>query len=73
MGLFDRFRKRVQEVAEEADDQALSVEASSEEAQSLLDKPQPPVEEEWEDVDAVVETVQPVVEEEDEWLSLIHI
>ncbi len=69
MGLFDRFRKRVQEVAEEADDQALSVEASSDEAQSLLDKPQPPVEEEWEDVDAVVETVQPVVEEEDEWDS----
>ena len=69
MGLFDRFRKRVQEVAEEADDKALSVEASSEEAQSLLDKPQPPVEEEWEDVDAVVETVQPVVEEEDEWDS----
>ena len=39
MGLFDRFRKRVHEVADETDDKALSVEATSEEAQALLDGP----------------------------------
>ena len=36
MGLFDRFRKRVHEVADETDDKALSVEATSEEAQALI-------------------------------------
>ena len=39
MGLFDRFRKRVHEVAEETDGDALSVEATSEEAQALLQQP----------------------------------
>ena len=56
MGLFDRFRKRVHEVAEETDGDALSVEATSQEAQALLNQqdpaPQPsqPIEEEWDDV-----------------------
>ena len=35
MGLFDRFRKRVHEVAEETDGDALSVEATSDEAQAV--------------------------------------
>ncbi len=51
MGLFDRFRKRVHEVADETDDSALSVEESSEEAQALLNQPAAPEEEEWDDVD----------------------
>ena len=55
MGLFDRFRKRVHEVADETDDKALSVEATSEEAQALLDGPASsapaPQEDDWDDVD----------------------
>ena len=70
MGLFDRFRKRVHEVAEETDGNALSVEATSEEAQALLNQqdpaPQPsqPIEEEWDDVD--VEPVQSAPAEQDD-------
>ena len=70
MGLFDRFRKRVHEVAEETDGDALSVEASSQEAQALLNQqdpaPQPsqPIEEEWDDVD--VESVQSAPAEQDD-------
>ena len=68
MGLFDRFRKRVHEVAEETDDAALSVEETSDEAQALLGQPSPPEEEEWDDVDE--EPVTPVVQEaaaDDDW------
>ena len=70
MGLFDRFRKRVHEVAEETDGDALSVEATSQEAQELLNQqdpaPQPsqPIEEEWDDVD--VEPVQSAPAEQDD-------
>ena len=70
MGLFDRFRKRVHEVAEETDGDALSVEATSQEAQALLNQqdtaPQPsqPIEEEWDDVD--VEPVQSAPAEQDD-------
>ena len=70
MGLFDRFRKRVHEVAEETDGDALSVEATSQEAQALLNqqdpapKPSQPIEEEWDDVD--VEPVQSAPAEQDD-------
>ena len=70
MGLFDRFRKRVHEVAEETDGDALSVEATSQEAQALLNQqdpaPQPSqlIEEEWDDVD--VEPVQSAPAEQDD-------
>ncbi len=75
MGLFDRFRKRVHEVAEETDGDALSVEATSEEAQALLtqqDAPPPPpqpIEEEWDDVDAEPTPSASVeqVDDEDDW------
>ena len=63
MGLFDRFRKRVHEVAEETDDAALSVEESSEEAQALLNQPTAPEEDDWDDVDE--EPAQPMVQETD--------
>ena len=46
MGLFDRFRKRVGEVADETDGDALSVDADSEEAKAYLSQKAPPVEEE---------------------------
>ena len=75
MGLFDRFRKRVHEVAEETDGDALSVEATSQEAQALLNQqdpaPQPsqPIEEEWDDVDAEPVQSAPVEQddEDDDW------
>ena len=63
MGLFDRFRKRVHEVAEETDDAALSVEEASEEAQALLNQPAAPEEDDWDDVDE--EPAQPMVQETD--------
>jgi fused signal recognition particle receptor len=56
MGLFDRFRKRVHEVADEADGDALSVDADSEEAQEVIERhlhPTASAEEEWEDLDDV--------------------
>ena len=53
MGLFDRFRKRVHEVAEETDDAALSVEEASQEAQALLNQPAAPEEEDWDDVSEI--------------------
>ena len=68
MGLFDRFRKRVHEVAEETDDAALSVEEASQEAQALLNQPAAPEEEDWDDVDE--EPAQPPVQEadtDDDW------
>ena len=37
MGLFDRFRKRVHEVAEQTDTDALSADEGSEEARAALD------------------------------------
>ena len=72
MGLFDRFRKRVHEVAEETDGDALSVEATSEEAQTLLDQPgeQPPdtiQDDDWDDVDAEPTHVTPAEDEDDDW------
>ena len=70
MGLFDRFRKRVHEVAEETDGDALSVEATSEEAQTLLDQPgeQPPdtiQDDDWDDVDAEPTHAPPAEDEDD--------
>ena len=70
MGLFDRFRKRVTEVATETDTDALSAEANTKEAQEALataqnpsSEPPTPVqqtpevepEEEWEDLEALDE------------------
>ena len=71
MGLFDRFRKRVTEVATETDTDALSAEANTKEAQEALatvQKPSPepptpvqqtpviePEEEEWEDLESLDE------------------
>ena len=73
MGLFDRFRKRVHEVADETDDKALSVEATSEEAQALLDGPASsaaaPQEDDWDDVDEEPLPTASVETDEDDWDS----
>ncbi len=60
MGLFDRFRKRIHEVANETDGDSLSVEADSEEAKNHLASatatPGKVPDEDWDDVDAVDDT-----------------
>ena len=81
MGLFDRFRKRVHEVAEETDGEALSVEATSEEAQALLQQPNdapveaptqpvpqaaPEDDDDWDDVDEEP-TQAPPQDDDDDW------
>ena len=74
MGLFDRFRKRVHEVAQETDGEALSVDATSEEAKALIaTPPQPPSspeepDDDWDDVDEEpVPTTPAAVEDDDDW------
>ena len=72
MGLFDRFRKRVHEVAEEADGDALSVEATSDEAQALLEQPpeQPSdsiQDDDWDDVDEGPPQTASVEDDDDDW------
>ena len=71
MGLFDRFRKRIHEVADETDDDALSVEATSEEVQHLLQEASSPPtdqDEDWDDVDEVVQLPETVEQEsDDDW------
>ena len=42
MGLFDKFRRRVREVASDVDEQALSADANSVEAKELLNTPKEP-------------------------------
>ena len=54
MGLFDKFRRRVREVASEVDEHALSTEADSKEAKELLQNPQSQeMVEEWDDLEAI--------------------
>ena len=74
MGLFDKFRKRIHEVADEADGDALSVDASSPEAETIVPAPEPPAPEattddEWDDLDDLPEHEPEVAVEEmdDEW------
>jgi fused signal recognition particle receptor len=61
MGLFDKFRKRIHEVADEADGEAMSVEANSAEAEALVAQQTsepthtPSPEDDWDDVDQAVE------------------
>ncbi len=70
MGLFDRFRKRIHEVADETDQDALSVDASSEEAKELLQPPQAAQsEDEWEDLEEVepLREAKPEGNTDDDW------
>ena len=71
MGLFDRFRKRIHEVAEETDDEALSVDVEAEEAKALIAKP-PTDDDEWDDVDVLedepsVMAPQESTSDDDDW------
>ena len=73
MGLFDRFKRRVQEVAEDVDSDELTATEDSEEGQVAL-QTATEIEEDWDDEPLVEPTETPVepIESADE-LSLIHI
>jgi len=71
MGLFDRFKKRVQEVAEEVDSDALTADADSQEGKAAIEVSKH-IEEDWEeDVEdePIVEEpqVEPVDDDWDDW------
>ena len=68
MGFFDRFRKRVKEVVDETDLDALTAEEGSEEAEQIITEPTSPVEEEWDEpteTEAPIE--EPVSSGDDDW------
>ncbi|HIF05221.1 MAG TPA: signal recognition particle-docking protein FtsY [Candidatus Poseidoniales archaeon] len=70
MGLFDRFRSRVKEVAEETDLDGLTAKAGSEEAVEAIAVAEALQEEEWDEVEQIqtpVESTEPAEEEWDEW------
>ncbi len=71
MGLFDKFRKRVNEAAEEADIDALSTDEESEEAQEALASQNPidtQPEEEWDEIiDDEPLALPPTEDEWEEW------
>ena len=68
MGFFDRFRKRVKEVVDDTDLDALTAEEGSEEAAQITTETTPSVEEEGEDVTEVQAPIeQPTSPEDDDW------
>ena len=71
MGFFDRFRKRVKEVADETDIETLTAEEDSEEAVEALAAAEAhqEAEEEWDDLDEIEapQVEEPQEEEWDEW------
>lgn len=70
MGLFDKFRRRVREVASDVDEHALSADADSQEAKELLETPpqQEPVDD-WEDLETIESTEEPMPtpSSDDDW------
>ncbi len=71
MGFFDRFKKRVKEVVDETDLDALTVEADSQEAEEpIASPPTTPPQKEWDnisEIDVPVEEAPPADDEWDEW------
>ena len=68
MGFFDRFKKRVKELADETDLDALTAEEGSEEAEEAI-ATTVPLEEEWDDITQIEEPVEvPTTDDDwDEW------
>lgn len=67
MGLFDRFKKRVNDVVNDTDADALSADADSAEGRAALEAV-PQVDDDWDDLDAMDEPVLPATNDsEDEW------
>ncbi|MEE2748003.1 MAG: signal recognition particle-docking protein FtsY [Candidatus Thermoplasmatota archaeon] len=70
MGFFDRFKKRVKEVVDDTDLDALTAEEGSEEAEKAIASTQiEPVEEEWDDISEITPEVteESTDDEWDEW------
>ena len=68
MGFFDRFRKRVKEVADDTDLDALTAEEGTEEAEQAIIESAPPPEDEWDDLSAIEAPLEePEPTEDDEW------
>ena len=69
MGFFDRFKKRVKELADETDLDALTAEEGSEEAEEAIATTTAPIEEEWDDITQIEEPVDvPTTDDDwDEW------
>ena len=67
MGLFDRFKKRVKEVVDDTDADALSADVDSSEGRAALEAAPRP-DEDWEDLDALEEpALPPSTDSDDEW------
>ena len=68
MGLFDRFKKRVQEVAEEVDSEALTADADSQEGKAAIEVSKH-IEEDWEeDIEEEIIEEEPQAEaSDDDW------
>ena len=71
MGFFDRFKKRVKEVVDDTDLDALTAEEDSEEADQIIAETTLPVEEEWDDISEIESPsneLEPTQEEDwDDW------
>ena len=68
MGFFDRFRKRVKEVADDTDLDALTAEEGSEDAEQITPETSTPVEEEWDDISEIeAPTEEPESTPDDDW------
>jgi len=65
MGFFDRFRKRVQEVADETDFDELTAEEGTEEAPTL--PPSDVVEDEWDELNEIEPTTPVLPSDDDDW------
>ena len=68
MGLFDRFKKRVKEVAEEVDSEALTAVEDSEEGIAAIETSRF-IEEDWEEetLEEEVEEPTPIESQDDDW------
>ena len=67
MGLFDRFKKRLQEAVDDTDMDALLAPSDSEEAETAISTKEEVVEEEWDDIEEIQEVSSVEEEEWDEW------
>ena len=68
MGFFDRFKKRVKEVVDDTDLDALTAEEGSEEAEEAMSSTTPTTtEEEWDEITEIETPIEEVPPEEDEW------
>ena len=68
MGFFDRFKKRVKEVVDDTDLDALTAEEDSEEAEQIIAETTPPVEEEWDEISEIeVPSDEPELTQDEDW------